>query len=103
MVKRKTELAAAAEEVVVADSAKGKEGKVKEGKKKGKEKRKEKAGGVGNVALKIEGAVGPQESLPAKTTRFQHNKETKHLLNDKQVSFTSHVLCFACVQRCFQT
>ena len=51
MGQQKTELAAAAQEVVVAEGAKGKEGKVKEGKQKGKEKGKEKAGGLGQVAF----------------------------------------------------
>ena len=71
---QKQELAAAAQDVVVVEGAKGKEGKAKEGKPKGKEKGKEKgkrkAGGVGGVGFKIEGAVGPQKSMPAKTTRF---------------------------------
>ena len=53
---QKTELAAAAQDVVVPEGANGKEGTVKEGKQKGKEKgKKEKAGGVGNVAFQIEG------------------------------------------------
>ena len=71
---QKTELAAAAEEVVLAEGAKGKEGKVTEGKQKVKKKGKEKAGGVGQVAFKIEGAVGLQKSLPAKTTGLEHYK-----------------------------
>ena len=61
---QKQELAAAAQDVVVVEGAKGKEGKAKEGKpkgkekgeEKGKEKGKEKAGGVGSVGFKIEGA-----------------------------------------------
>ena len=38
--------------------------------------------------------------MPAKTTRFEHCKESTQFMNDVQV--TSHVLCFACLQRCFQ-
>ena len=99
---RKTELAAPAEEVVVAEGAKGKEGKLKEGKRKGKEKGKEKAGGLGQVAFNIEGAAGPQNSVPAKTTRFEHYKEITQFMNGMQVLVTSHVLCCACLQQCFQ-
>ena len=99
---QKEELAAAAHDVVVVEGAKGKEGKAKEGKPKGKEKGTEKAGGVGNVGFKIEGAVGPQKSMPAKTTRFEHYKESTKFMNDMQVLFTSHALCFACLRHCFQ-
>ena len=103
---QKQELAAAAQDAVVVEGAKGKERKAKEGKPKGKEngreKGKEKAGGVGNVGLKIEGAVGPQKSMPAKTTRFEHYKESTQFMNDMQVLFTSHALCFACLRQCFQ-
>ena len=99
---QKTELAAAAQVVVVEGGAKGKQGKVKQGKQKGKEKRKEKAGGVGQVAFKIEGAPGPQKSVPAKTTRFEHYQESTQFMNDMQALFTSHVLCFQCLQQCFQ-
>ena len=94
---QKTELAAAAQEVVVAEGAKGKEGIVKEGKQKGKEKGKEKAGGLAQVAFKIEGVVGPQTSVAAKTTRFEHYEESRQFMNDMEVLFTSHVLCFACL------
>ena len=62
----------------MAEVAKGKEGKVKEGKQKGKEKGKEKAGGVGNVAFKIEGAVGPQKSVPAKTVQALQREHAIH-------------------------
>ena len=89
----------------MVEGAKGKEGKAKEGKPKGKEKRKEKgkekAGGVGSVGFKIEGAVGPQKSIPAKTTRFEHYKDNAQYANDMQVFFTSHALCFACLRPCF--
>ena len=89
----------------MADDAKGKEGKVNEakqkGKEKGKEKGKDKAGGMGNEAFKIEGAEGPQKSVPAKTTPFEHYKESTQFMNDMQVLFTSHVLCFACLRQCF--
>ena len=98
---QKMELAAAAHEVVVAEGAKGTEGKVKERKSKGQEKGKEKAGGLGQVAFKIKGAVGPQKSVPAKTTRCEHYKESTQFMNDMQVLFMSHVLCFACLQQCF--
>ena len=93
MGQRKTELATAAQEVVVAEGSKGKEGKVKEGKQKGTKSA---------VAFKIEGAACPQKSVLATTTRFEHYKERTHFMNDMQVSFTSHVLCFACLQPCFQ-
>ena len=101
---RKTDLAAAAEVVVVVEGGRAKEGKAKEGKHKGKEgkPRKEKPGGVGNVAFKIEAAVGPHKLVPAKTTRFEHYKESTQFMNDMQVSFTSHVLCFVCLQPCSQ-
>ena len=103
---QKTELGAAAQDFVVAEGAKGKDGKVKEVKQKGKEKSKEKgkenAGGVGNVAFKIEGAVGPKKSVPAKTTSFEHYNESTQFMNDMRVLFTSHVLCFACLRQCFE-
>ena len=57
---------------------------------------------MGNVAFKIEGAVGPQKSMPAKTTRFEHYKESTQFMNDMRVLFTSHALCFACLRPCFQ-
>ena len=106
---QKQELAAAAQDVVVVEGAKGKEGKAKEGKPKGKEKGKEKgtekgkekAGGVGNVGFKIEGEVGPHKSIPAKTTRFEHYKDSAQYANDMHVIFTSHALCFACFRPCF--
>ena len=80
------------------------EGKAEEGKHKGKEgkPRKEKGGGLGSVAFKIEGAAGPRKLVPVKTTRFKHYKENMQFMNDMQVSFTSHVLCFVCLQRCSQ-
>ena len=91
---------------MVVEGAKGKEGKAKKGKPKGKakgkEKGKEKAGGVGNVGFKIEGAVGPQKPMPAKTTRFEHYKESTQFMNDMEVLFASHALCFACLRQCFQ-
>ena len=31
---------------------------------------------MGNVGFTIEGAVDPQQSMPAKTTRFEHYKES---------------------------
>ena len=40
--------------------------------------------------------------MTAKTTRFEHDKESMQFMNDMQVLFTSHVLCFACLQQCFQ-
>ena len=106
---QKQELAAAAQDIVVVEGAKGKEGKAKEGKpkgtekgkEKGREKGKEKAGGVGSKGFKIEGAVGPQKSMPAKTTRFQHYKDSAQYMNDMQVLFTSHALCFAFLRPCF--
>ena len=106
---QKKELAAAAQDVVVVEGAKGKEGKAKEGKPKGKEKGKEKAkekgkekaGAVGSVGFKIEGAVGPQKSIPARTTRFEHYKDSAQYANELQVFFTSHALCFACLRPCF--
>ena len=70
---QKQELAAAAQDVVVVEGAKGKEGKAKEGKPKGKEKGKEKgeekgkekAGGVGSVGFKIEGSSGGSPEVHA--------------------------------------
>ena len=57
---------------------------------------------MGSVGLKIEGAVGPHKSMPAKTTRFEHYKDSAQYMNDMQVLFTSHALCFACLRPCFQ-
>ena len=54
------------------------------------------------MAFKIEGAVGPQRSVPAKMTRFQYYKERTQLMNVMQVLFTYLMLCFACIQQCFQ-
>ena len=54
------------------------------------------------MAFKIEGAPGPRKSVLAKTTRFEHYKVSTQFMNDMQVLFTSPVLCFACLQQCFQ-
>ena len=40
--------------------------------------------------------------MPAKTTRFEHYKDSAQYMNDMQVLFTSHALCFACLRPCFQ-
>ena len=40
--------------------------------------------------------------MPAKTTRFEHYKESTQFMNGTQVLYTSHVLCFACLRQCFQ-
>ena len=91
---QKQELGAAVQDVVEVEGAKGKEGKAKEGKtkskEKGKEKGKEKAAGVGNVGFKIERA-GPQRSVPAKTTRFEHYKESTQFMNG--IAGVIHVPC----------
>ena len=85
-------------DIVVVVGAKGKEGEAKErkpkGKEKGKDKGKEKAGGVGNAGFKIEGAVGPQKSMPAKTTRFKHYKESTQFMNHCRC-FSRPVYCFS--------
>ena len=39
--------------------------------------------------------------MPAKTTRFEHYKDSVQYMNDMQVLFTSHALCFACLRPCF--
>ena len=35
--------------------------------------------------------------MTAKTTRFEHYNESMQFMNDMQVSFLSHVLCFVCI------
>ena len=56
---------------------------------------------MGSVGFKIEGAVGPQKSIPAKTTHFEHYKDSAQYMNDMQVLITSHASCFACLRPCF--
>ena len=38
----------------------------------------------------------------ANTTRFEHYKDSAQYMNDMQVLFTSHALCFACLRSCLQ-
>ena len=56
---------------------------------------------MGKVGFKIEAAKGPQKSIPAKSMRIEHYKESTSYFKDIRVYFVCCLYCFWCLRARF--